>query len=202
MAVAEAIGRRHPQEVQWDWVETIGVIGRCLTEASGLADLIIVNRKLDGFPLPDMAAVAVEAILDSGELVLAVPEDCCGLNLAGEVLVAWDGSDCSTAALQAAVPLMKLASTVTIVEVEDGSIKTAAREAATYLSHHGIKAIVRRMNPKGAKAGPVILGELRRARADYLVMGGFGHSRFVEALLGGVTWTMLNEAPVPVLLAH
>jgi len=35
-----------------------------------------------------------------------------------------------------------------------------------------------------------------------VVMGGFGHRRFVETLLGGVTRTMLAKSPIPVFLAH
>ena len=48
----------------------------------------------------------------------------------------------------------------------------------------------------------VILDELRETTASYLVMGGFGHSRMVEAMVGGVTRRMLRECPVPLFLAH
>ena len=52
------------------------------------------------------------------------------------------------------------------------------------------------------KPAKVILDEIRQQKADYVVMGGFSHLRFTEALFGGVTKTMLSEAPVPVFMAH
>jgi nucleotide-binding universal stress UspA family protein len=38
--------------------------------------------------------------------------------------------------------------------------------------------------------------------ADMLVMGAYGHSRFREAILGGATRNMLEQATVPVLMAR
>ena len=116
--------------------------------------------------------------------------------------MAWDGSDCSTAALQAAIPLLKRAREVIVIEIRDGSTKTPIEEAATYLSRHGIKPVIRQVQPYGAKPGLVLLDEVRSTHVAYLVMGGFGHLRFTEALFGGVTRMMLNESPVPLFLAH
>jgi len=88
------------------------------------------------------------------------------------------------------------------VEVEDGSVKSPAEEAAAYLSRHGIKPIVVKEDADGDPASAVIMAKANSGRFDYLVMGGFGHARFVEALLGGVTRRMLTESPIPVFMAH
>src|SRR5690606_20080733 len=106
------------------------------------------------------------------------------------------------AALRAAVPLLQHAEHVTILEVDDGSIKVAAFDAAEYLARNGIKPRILRRDAHQDIPSTVILNEIEAIGAAYLVMGGFGHSRFVQALLGGVTRRMLRECPVPLLLAH
>jgi nucleotide-binding universal stress UspA family protein len=194
--------RLEKEDVPWDWIDATNYLEPALEEAAGLADLIVVNRQLDAFPLPDMRTLAAGLVINSGKPVLAVPDTAAGFNANGNALVAWDGSPESSAALTAAVPLLQLAGAVTIVEVDDGSVKAGAEEAAAYLSRHGIHAMIVRAATDGDDAGTVLLAKANSEEFDYLVMGGFGHSRFVEALFGGVTRRLLTESPVPLLLAH
>jgi len=116
--------------------------------------------------------------------------------------VAWDGSPQADAALRAAVPLLVKARSVTLTEVRDGSVKTPAEEAAEYLSRHGIKPVIRRESSAIDLPSTILLDTIDTIDAAYLVMGGFGHGRFIEAALGGVTRRMLQECPVPLFLAH
>ncbi|RVT39555.1 universal stress protein [Sphingobium algorifonticola] len=190
------------EDVSWEIAQVTGDLAPCLSDAAGLADLIVVNRKLDEFPYPDMANLVGELVVKSGKPVIAVPDDIRSFNAAGRAIVAWDGSPASMAALQAATPLLKLSESVIIVEIDDGSLKTPAREAAAYLSQHGIHALIRLEKSHGRSAGDILLSEIRDRSIDYLVMGGFGHRRFVEALFGGVTRTLLEKSPVPLFLAH
>lgn len=192
---------RH-EDVPWDWVDTCGPLTSCVTEAAGLADLIVVNRKLESFPLPDMLNVAAGIIVGARKPILAVPEASRGITFAGHVLVAWDGSPSATAAMQAAVPLLKLAEKVTLIEFEDGSAGMPAEEAASYLSREDIHAVVRREHLDGHPVADRLCAESRNHRYAYIVMGGFGHSRLREAMFGGVTRRMLSESPVPLLLVH
>jgi nucleotide-binding universal stress UspA family protein len=198
-------GRMAGEDVSWDWIDTCGSLELCLEEAAALSDLIVVNRRFDQFPGPDMGRVAAGLVVRSGKPILAVPDTANGFNAAGAALVAWDGSPAASAALAAAAPLLLLAERVTIVEVDDGSVKTPAEEAASYLSRHGIHPRVFRIAPFGSdgdSASDILLGKAKNGTFDYLVMGGFGHSRFVEALLGGVTRNMLARSPIPLFLAH
>lgn len=195
-------GRLAHEQVNWNWIEMTGPMAPCLKDASALADLIVVNRALDDFPLPDMRMVAGEVVVKSGKPVLAVPQTSRGIDLNGLALVCWDGSDCAAAALRAAAPLLELAETVILLEVNDGSIRAPAEEAATYLSRHGVKAGIIRRNTLTGKPADIIFDEIRRTHANYVVMGGFSHARFTEAVFGGVTRRMLSESPVPLFLAH
>ncbi|WP_255326512.1 universal stress protein [Sphingobium sp. EM0848] len=79
---------------------------------------------------------------------------------------------------------------------------TRAREAAAYLSRHGVHALIRLEKLNGRSTGDILMAEIRYRNSDYLVMGGFGHRRFVKALFGGVTRTLLGKSPVPLFLAH
>ena len=193
--------RLQHEDVPWDWIEMTGKLAPCLKDSSALADLIVVNRQLDGSPLPDMRSAASELVVKSGKPILAVPQDLKRLDLS-RVLIAWDGSPCSAAALRAAVPLLRLADKVTILEVEDGSIHAPAEDAATYLAREDVHANVRRIPAGDGHTADLILQHARQANAGYIVMGGFGHLRLVEALLGGTTRALLSRSPLPLFLAH
>lgn len=188
--------------VPWDWTDVSGQLAPELEAAATFADLIVVNRQLDDFPLPDMRSIAGDVVLHSGKPILAVPEDTRGINLMGRALVCWDGSACASAALRAAVPLLKLAASVTLLEVVEDGKASSAEDAAEFLSRHDIHPQILRRHPLTRQADAVILDEIGVERADYVVMGGFSHLRFTEALFGGVTRTMLTRSPVPVFLAH
>jgi len=188
-------------QLAYSWIETIGYLSPSVRDAAGLADVIVLNRALEG-GRPDMREITGEVLIGANRPVLAVPEQARGFDARGHALVAWDGSKEADAALRAAVPLLAHASAVTLLEVEDGSIKQPASEAADYLSRHHINAAIRRETTMFDIPSTVILDTIDALLASYLVMGGFGHSRFVEAALGGVTKRMLRECPIPVFLTH
>jgi len=195
-------GRLKIEGLPWTWVDMTGDLAPCLQKASTLAELIVVNRHIEGFPLPDMRGAAAELVVRSGKPILAVPDSSRGLNLSGHAMVAWDGSPQADRALQAAVPLLKLANQVTIVQVDDGSVDVPAGEAATFLSRHDIHPLVVLENAAKGEARQVVLSEIVKRNVDYVVMGGFGQSRLSQALFGGVSRKLLSECPVPLLMAH
>lgn len=193
--------RLHREGVSWDWIDTAGDFAPCLEQAAGLADVIVVNRNFDAPKVFGMHKLATDLVLRSGKPVLAVPAGCTGLKF-DAALIAWDGSTCAAAALRAAVPLLRHSARVDILTIEDGSVAVAAEEAAKYLSRHDIHAEIRRESAVDLNAGEMLMLEAQSGAHDYLVMGGFGHLRFVEALFGGVTRRLLKLSPIPLFLAH
>jgi len=194
--------RLKAEDVPWTWIDQIGFLGDCVRDQVGLADLVVLNRKLDNTPWPDMRELVGEVMLKGHKPIVAVPETVRKFDAFGHALIAWDGSPEADAALRAAVPLLQYASAVTILEVDDGSIDILGSEAAEYLSRHGIRSTVRREECGADRPSDRLLDLIRSTGAAYLVMGGFGHSRFMEAMLGGVTRRMLDECPVPIFVAH
>ncbi|MEG3175790.1 universal stress protein [Sphingomonas sp. RB3P16] len=189
------------EDVAWDWIDAGGAVAPCVQDAARLADLIVLNRRLNGFAMPELAEAASTLIVKAGKPILAVPQNLVRFDLT-HALVAWDGSPPAAAALRAAVPLLRLAQTVTLLEVAAEEITHPTEEGAAYLSRYDVHASVVRTARAGRPVAECILEQARHAAAGYIVMGGFGHLRLVEALLGGTTRTLLEHSPLPLFLAH
>ena len=194
--------RLEREDVPWSWADVTGALAVALEDAAKMADLIVLNRQLDSHSVPDMRSVASQVIVGSGKTVVAVPEDVKGFRAAGRALVAWDGSSEAIKALEAAVPLLRLASSVTLLEIDDGSVEAPAEQAAAYLSRHDIRPEIVRRHKSALPVADMLVAEAKSAGTDYIVMGGFGHSRLFEALFGGVSREMLADSPIPVVMAH
>jgi nucleotide-binding universal stress UspA family protein len=196
--------RLEREDVAWELVQTTGEIDDCLARNAGLADVIVVNRKLDDQLSPEMRGITSDVARKAHKLVVAVAENCPRFDAAGHAVVAWDGSQPSMSALTAAVPLLALAGSVNIVEIQsDGP--GSVHEAATYLSRHGIHAevsLVARFRDDGGSIAEMLDSICASEGAAYCVMGAYGHSPLREAFFGGTTRAMLGFSRVPLVLAH
>ena len=191
------------EDIPHNVIDATGDAATCLRAAAKLADLIVVNRGSDDkSAYPNMFDLAGDLILESRTPVFAVPEKARSIDLQGQAVVAWDGSDHAAAALRAAVPLLKRARSVTLFYAEDGSLKLPLEDAAAYLSRHGVHATIRREKCLMDRPGSVIMAEAMIEHAAYVVMGAFSRSRFLEATFGGATQRMLSDSPVPIFIVH
>ncbi|HWU71984.1 MAG TPA: universal stress protein [Sphingomonas sp.] len=188
------------EEVSWEWAEATGRIAPSLRNASRFADLIVVNRQLHDFPVPDMRAVAGEVIARSRKPVLAVPEDARRLDTEC-AMIAWNGSTSAMAAVRQAIPLLARSERVLLVQVDDGTLGSA-EAAASYLSRYDIHVRVERVAASPEGVGVTLVEQAVRHHAGYLVAGGFGNMRLAETLFGGVTRELLTNAPCPIFMAH
>ena len=183
------------------WIERRDEMLPALSELAALADLIVMSApRADLFPAT--YATIGELLVSADTPIITVPPESPGICLNGEVLICWDGSREAHHAMVAAIPFLRRASTVTIVEIDDGSLKLPASQAQTLLAQRNIASQVRSDLAFGEKAAFPILEQIALLKADYVVMGGFGHSRLVESIFGGVTQRLLHESPVPLFLKH
>jgi nucleotide-binding universal stress UspA family protein len=117
-------------------------------------------------------------------------------------LLAWDESVQASRALANAVPLLRRARAVSLAMFNpDPEPRPAGADIARFLARHGVAAEVLR-NETEFEIGYALLELARDIGADMLVMGGYGHARFREVILGGVTQTMLTNMTMPVMMSH
>ena len=193
LALAADLGARlAPQDVAFD-IEVAGQ-GRIesVIAAARYADIIVTGRD---------DPVIEEIVLGTHCPVLAVPKGAAMLRFDVPMLVAWNGGHEAAAALRAAVPMLRLASVVHLVAVEDEAGTLGAIDAASYLSRHGIHAEVHEIKREGT-AVSAIEATAQEIDAGLIVMGLFGKSRLREMIWGGASRAMLDHTNVPLLLAH
>lgn len=167
-------------------------------------DLVVVGQPDRELSTPD-EVLDEAALFDSGRPVLFVPfiqKD--GLKL-DRVLVCWDGSRAATRAIADSLPFLKKAGQVEIVMVASKSAKgdeIAGVDLGQHLARHGLKVDVKRITSPDIDVASTILSHAADSSADLIVMGGYGHSRLREFVLGGVTKSILETMTVPVLMSH
>jgi nucleotide-binding universal stress UspA family protein len=167
------------------------------------ADLVVLSQFDPDDPVARIApGLPAYVMLNSACPVLVVPwADAAGA-IGEHALVAWDESLQASRAVTGALPLLRRARKVTLVVLNaPPEPLLAGADIALYLARHGVNVEVRREETaKGT--GAALLSLAAGLGADLLVMGGYGHTRFREVLLGGATETMLATMTIPVLLAH
>jgi nucleotide-binding universal stress UspA family protein len=166
-------------------------------------DLSVVRQAEPGKSTP--APLFIEAALfEAGRPTLVVPYIQKGDVKLERVMVCWDGSRSAARAAGDAMPLLQRAGTVEVVIVtEHGkSAETPGADIARHLARHGVTVAVKPIVAPGAKTADVLLSHAADTSADLLVLGGYGHSRLREFVLGGVTRSILETMTVPTLMSH
>ena len=198
----ERLGR---EGISWDWLSYEGPPAQTIIDRSRLADIVVLSlppaadSRRTGGPLPLIGEVAVHA----RALVLGMPTPARSFNLMGAALVAWNGSMESAHALKLALPLLRKASAVHIVTVDDdGGTDFPSVEASEYLARHDVGSELHEWVRQERRIATAIIDAAGALDADYIVAGAYGHSRFREAILGGATQGLIEASPLPLVLAH
>jgi len=157
-------------------------------------------------PEDNAQRAAIEDVLfDSGRPVLVIPR--AGGNAEPRrIAVAWDGSARSARAVADALPFLKQAGAVFVVTVtgeKDLSRMAPGADLATHLLQHGVdEPHLETLSAIDDDASARLRKFVKDESIDMLVMGAFVHSRFRQAILGGVTRSLLDDVPVPLFMAH
>ncbi len=190
-----------PGEACAHFVEDNGPFDEVTAYRARLTDLVVflAGKEEGGVGVSE----ALQAcLMDAGRPILLAPEEAPG-TVASHVLIGWDGGIEAAHAITAAKPFLTQAEKVEILNVAKGDLDPGLADMlADYLLLHGVDSTEHLIDPASRPIGEVLLEEAVRADCDLLVMGGYGHSRIRELLLGGVTRFIISHATVPVLLAH
>ena len=176
---------------------------------SRYADLVVTSQ--EGGTAPAAGPSRVRGlpqylVLHGPRPVLVVPPSYAGEPIAQSILIGWDGNGPALRAIDAALPLLQRALSVRLAVINPGRETRLhgdepGADMALYLARHGVTVEVTNEHT-AASAGDALLALARDSQAGLLVTGAFGHSRFREIVLGGVTRVLLERAMLPVLLAH
>jgi nucleotide-binding universal stress UspA family protein len=145
------------------------------------------------------------ALFESGRPLVVVPYiQKRGLTLE-RVLACWDGGRTAARAIGDAMPFLERAKAVDIVIVAEerkGGEEINGANMGEHLARHGVAANVKRIAKGDLAIEDVLLSYAADSGADFMVMGGYGHSRLREFILGGVTRGILASMTVPVMMSH
>jgi nucleotide-binding universal stress UspA family protein len=165
-------------------------------------DLAVVGQD-DPDKAQSEALIVEGALFESGRPLVMVPyihKE--GLKLE-RVMVCWDGSGPAARAVADAMPLLARAGRVDVVIVQRAkSDELPGADVAEHLARHDLKVTVERIARGDLDVKDVLLNYAADSAANLVVMGGYGHSRTREFILGGVTRGMLASMTVPTLMSH
>ena len=167
-------------------------------------DLVIVGQP-DRDKSAPVEVVDEGVLFESGRPVIFVPYiQKADLKL-DRVMVCWDGSRAATRAVADSLPFLKKAKQVEIVIVASKAGKNdevPGVDLGQHLARHGLKVDVKRITSPDIDVPSTILSYAADSSADMIVMGGYGHSRLREFILGGVTRGILETMTIPALMSH
>ena len=174
------------------------------TQATRRFDLSVVGqiepgKETLGIMLPETA------LFGSGRPVLVVPYvQKAGMKL-NRTLICWDGSQAAARAIGDAMPFLvrtKSIDVLTVMKSETVGNELPSADMAQHLARHNLKVDFKRIVANDQDIGNTILSAAADLGSDMIVMGGYGHSRLREFVLGGATRAVLNAMTVAVLMSH
>lgn len=177
-----------------------------LVQQARFCDLLVLSQVDPGYAAPSdvIGDLPERVMLESPRPVLLVPHACDSTSVAGVALLAWDGSREAAHAVAGALPLLRRASRVVVAHFNatESDVRDAQpAELLAWLAPHGITAELHQ-RPGCRDIGAALLALAGELQAALIVMGGYGHPRFRELLLGGVTKCLFRNSAVPVLMSH
>jgi nucleotide-binding universal stress UspA family protein len=191
-----------------DWHVADGKLSEALAFHARHADLVILGQADQNRPsTPASRHLVDDTLMTAGRPILVIPYAGQFETVGTKVLIGWNNSREVARAVNDALPVLAKAASVTILEAYPVGRMPVTHDAASsgitrHLAHHGITAKTARTVMTNISAADTLLSYAAETSADLLVVGGYGHSRLRELILGGVTRELLQHMTVPVLMSH
>jgi len=189
----------------FEWRSAIDDPVDAMTLHARYADLIVIGQADDSDASNIAADFPERLVLAAGRPVLILPSAGSFPSIGKRILVAWNPSREATRAVTDSIPLLRLADSVHVMAVnprrgDHGKVPGA--DIGLYLARHGVRVEVKTDQGAEIDVGNELLSRAADLDADLIVMGGYGHSRLKEWVLGGATRTILESMTAPVLMSH
>src|ERR1700738_594273 len=169
------------------------------------SDLVVIGQRelqeMPGYLAPE------RLLLASGAPILVVPSGWKSEPIGKNILVGWNASREARRAVADALPFLAAADSVTLLVVDANKRSNRHGEEpgadiALYLARHGAHVEVAQVSSRGSPVADIILSYAADHGADLIVIGAYSHARSIEMVFGGVTRTLLKQAPIPVLMSR
>jgi len=184
-----------------EWVEAEGSAAVHIGSIGRVYDLILVSRP-DAKGSAESEILLEAALFETGRPVLVAPP-ALPASFGTKALVAWNGSTESSLTLALGLPLLQQAQEVHVLSIEGAIVPgPGAAEVVRYLGYHGISAKARHIETATGNAGEMFLAEAARLGCDLMLKGAYTQSRLRQMIFGGATRHIINNATLPVLMAH
>lgn len=208
--------------VQGEFLAAEGYAPDVVTAVARYADLAILGQDDPDIDAPyGFQGLAEQVLLAAGRPILVVPYSGDIQRTGRRVVVAWNGGREAARAVHDALPFLVEAEMVTVLVLETRRTRPApgdlpGSDISQHLARHGVRVTSDAARTGESRlggeflgfaesdmeAGDLLLSRVADLSADLLVMGGYGHSRMHELILGGLTRRILATMTVPVLLSH
>ncbi len=169
------------------------------------ADLIVIGQPWTADNSAVNSGFANHVMLEAGRPVLMIPYAGSFPTIGKRIIVGWNASREATRAVTDAIPFLQQAEVVQVMVINPKAGEHGAmpgNDIALFLARHGVQVEVRVDQSSEIDSGNEMLSRASDFGADMIVMGGYGHSRLKELMLGGATRTLIDAMTVPVLLSH
>lgn len=196
-------------DVRWSadaGVAAFGDLARHVALHARFSDLVVLPKPYGSEHGAELEPLVEAALFDADAAVLVVPDDLDPNPTPQNIIIAWNQSKEALSAIRAAMPFLKQAELVRIVVIDPPQHGPERSDPGGLLSQmlarHGVACEIDILSKTLPRVSDVLNRHVQDKSAEMIVMGAYGHSRFREAILGGATRHMLEQATVPVLMAH
>lgn len=193
----------HGIRIHAEWKQEEGRTTSKLIEHSACCDLLVVGQSAPSNRGDLDENVADRVVLESGRPILVIPYNATDNVDFDRVVIAWNGKKEAVRAIHDAMPVLERARKVSIVSVTasaDDDVPCA--DVAKHLARHGVNVVVEQTDEDIVDVGHWLQSQINANKANLVVMGAYGHSRYREIIFGGVTRHMLRNMPIPCLMSH
>jgi nucleotide-binding universal stress UspA family protein len=192
--------------VSGEWLVAQGEPVEAICHAARWCDLIVAERPQLTKDAPVGWGTVSRTVFGAGVPVVVVPETAKPSTVGERVIVAWNHSREAARAISGALPVLRLANEILVLDGAEQQSLVGARhlprlDLAQYFSRHGVRAEFRAFKPS-SDYGAGILAAAHTMNADLIVMGAWGHSRIAELVLGGATRHLFQHSDLPLFVAH